>query len=91
MDLVTGEFGLGKFAGEDDGAAGGIDFGGVAGAFAGRDVEEAAEHLDDVGIGVVVVVEEDDVEEGLVGGVELVGELVFFFENFQVAVHLLPW
>jgi hypothetical protein len=91
VDLVTGEFGLGEFAGEDDGAAGGIDFGGMAGAFGGRDVEEAAEHLYDVGIGVVVVVEEDDVKEGLVGGVELIGELLFLFQDLEVAVHLFLW
>ena len=88
MDLITGEFGLREFAGEDDGAAGGVVFGGGAGTLGVGDVEEAAEHFDDVGVGVVIVVEEDDVEQGLVGGVELVGELFFLFQDLEVAGHL---
>lgn len=85
MDLIAGEFGLGKFAGEDDGAAGGINFNGVAEALRGGDEEEAAEHFDDVEVGMVIVVEQDHIEERFEGEVVALIDIV---EGFHRIGHL---
>jgi hypothetical protein len=68
VDLIAGEFGLRAFASDDDGAASGIDFEGVTEGPGGGDEEKFSEHFNDVGVRVVIVVEEDDVEMRVEGG-----------------------
>ena len=89
VDLIAGEFGLGAFAGDDDGAPGGIDFEGVAEGLGGGDEKEFAEHVDDIGVGVVIVIEEDDVEVGVLR--RGAGDLFDFFEGFEEMGHPRLW
>ena len=63
MNLVAAELGLGAFAGDDDGAACGIYFDGVAEGGLDREAEDLDEHLDHVVVGVLVIVEQHDVEK----------------------------
>ena len=65
VDLVSFEFGAFFRCGIDDDAAGGIDLAShEVGSLPGV-AEELAEHSDDVVIGMVVVIEEDDVPHGV--------------------------
>ena len=50
----------------------------------GRDEEEASQHFDHVGVGMVIVIKEDDVEEGVVG---LIDVFQRFFESFEEMGH----
>jgi hypothetical protein len=63
LNLIAAELGLIAFASHDDGAAGGVDFDRVAISDLGRHHEYLAEHFDDVIVGVIVVIEQDDVEQ----------------------------
>jgi hypothetical protein len=65
MDLVACEFGVRSLAGDDDGAAFGVDFDGVLIGGFERQEEERSEHFNNVVIGVVVIIEQDDVVERL--------------------------
>lgn len=85
VDLIFGELGLGLFAGDEDRAAGGVDFDSVPEGLGGGDEEEAAEHFDDVGIGVQIVIEENDVEERLVGDFDV------FESLFESLSHPRSW
>ena len=85
VDLIFGELGLRLFAGDEYGASGGVDFDGVPEGLGGCNEEEPAEHFDDVGIGVKIVIEEDDVEEGFVGYFDV------FERLFESLGHLDLW
>jgi len=63
MNLIAAEVGLLTLAGHDDGAAGVVDLYGVIEGLAGGHDEELLKHFDDVFVGMVVVVEENDVEK----------------------------
>jgi len=84
VNLIAGEFSLGLFAGYKDGAAGGVDFNGVAKSLGGRNEEEPSQHFDDVNVSVMIVIKEDDVEEGVVG---LIDVFQRFFESFEEVGH----
>jgi len=73
VDLIPGEFGLGKFAGDEDGSPHGIDLLGVTQSLFGGEDEDLLQHLDHVIVGMIVVVDQDYVVErdldGLLGGI----------------------
>src|ERR1039458_2744220 len=60
VDLVAGEFGLAKLAGDERGASGAVLLLGVAVGLVEGEDEDFLQHFDDVIIGVIVVIEEDD-------------------------------
>lgn len=60
MDLIAGVFGLAEFAGDEDGAAGAVYFFGVPVGLVEGENEDLLQHFDDVIVGVIVVIEEDD-------------------------------
>ena len=64
VDLVLVGFALFSGGGFEDDAALGVDDAGEGPGFFGAVAEDGAEHFDDVLVGVLVVVEEDEVVEG---------------------------
>jgi hypothetical protein len=69
MDLIPGILGFRQFAGDEPGAAGGIHFLRVLESLLGGKDEDLLEHLDDVVVSVIVIVEEHDLIELRVRGV----------------------
>ncbi len=65
VNLVALELSMFSGSGEDDDVALGVDFGGDLHALFNGMAEELLHHIDDVVVGVVVVVPEDDVVRGL--------------------------
>src|SRR5262249_12519204 len=60
MNLVTGEFRLGKFAGDENGAARAVDFLGMTVRLVKAEDKNLLEHFDHIIICMVVVVEQND-------------------------------
>ena len=77
MNLIAAEFGLIAFASHDYGAARGVHLDRMAIGDLGRHHKDLAEHFDDVIVGVVVVVEQDDVEQR--------SQLLFIFGSLDVS------
>ena len=87
MDLVAREFGMRTLASDHDGAAFGVDLDGVLiGGFDGQE-KQGAQHFDDVVIGVIVVVQQDDVVERL----EALGVLSTGFWNSRGGWQPFKW
>jgi hypothetical protein len=63
MDLIAREFGVRPLTGNHDGAPLGVYFDGMMIGGFKRQKEQCAEHFDDVIVGVIVVVKQDDVVE----------------------------
>ena len=63
VDLVAGEFGLRELAGDDDGASTGIHLDGMLIRGFEREAEQRPQHFYHVIVGMLVVIEQDDVVE----------------------------
>lgn len=63
VDLIPLEFGPLQGGGDEDGAPALVHLAGMRHAFFGIEAEDGAQHADDVFVGMVVVVKQDDVVE----------------------------
>ena len=64
VDLIAPKLSLIAFAGHDDGAPCRVHLDGVVKRDLGRKTENLAQHLDDVVVGVVVVIQKNNVKQG---------------------------